>query len=42
MSAAMDSSGFALSVLGILPIQEVWEVYARLGMYFGDTEATFR
>lgn len=36
-----DSSGFALSVLGILPIQEVWEVYARLGMYFGDTEADF-
>lgn len=35
----IDSSGFALSVLGILPIQEVWEVYARLGMYFGDTEA---
>jgi opacity protein-like surface antigen len=38
---SMDSSGFALSVLGILPIQEVWEVYARLGMYFGDTEADF-
>jgi len=36
---SMDSSGFALSVLGILPIQEVWEVYARLGMYFGDTDA---
>jgi OOP family OmpA-OmpF porin len=35
----IDSSGFALSVLGILPIAEVWEVYARLGMYFGDTEA---
>jgi opacity protein-like surface antigen len=27
-------------VLGILPFAEVWEVYARLGMYFGDTEAT--
>jgi OOP family OmpA-OmpF porin len=40
LSAKVDSSGFALSVLGILPIQEVWEVYARLGMYFGDTEAT--
>lgn len=37
---SVDSSGFALSVLGILPIQEVWEVYARLGMYFGDTEAS--
>jgi opacity protein-like surface antigen len=41
LSSKVDSSGFALSVLGILPIQEVWEVYARLGMYFGDTEATF-
>lgn len=39
VSTSMDSSGFALSVLGILPIQEVWEVHARLGMYFGDTEA---
>jgi opacity protein-like surface antigen len=39
ISTSMDSSGFALSVLGILPIQEVWEVYARLGMYFGDTGA---
>ncbi len=35
----LDSSGFTLSVLGILPFAEVWEVYARLGMYFGDTEA---
>ena len=42
VDASFDSSGFALSVLGILPIQEVWEVYARLGMYFGDTEADFR
>jgi opacity protein-like surface antigen len=41
VDATIDSSGFALSVLGILPIQEVWEVYARLGMYFGDTEADF-
>lgn len=40
LSAKNDSSGFALSVLGILPIQEVWELYARLGMYFGDTKAT--
>jgi opacity protein-like surface antigen len=39
VSTSINSSGFALSVLGILPIQEVWEVYARLGMYFGDTEA---
>ena len=41
VSTSINSSGFALSVLGILPIQEVWEVYARLGMYFGDTEAEF-
>jgi OOP family OmpA-OmpF porin len=39
IAITQDSSGFALSALGILPIQEVWEVYARLGMYFGDTEA---
>jgi OOP family OmpA-OmpF porin len=36
---SIDSSGFALSVLGIVPIAEVWEIYARVGMYFGDTEA---
>jgi len=41
LDIGIDSSGFALSVLGILPIQEVWEVYARLGMYFGDTDADF-
>jgi OOP family OmpA-OmpF porin len=41
IDATIDSSGFALSVLGILPIQDVWEVYARLGMYFGDTDADF-
>jgi len=36
---SIDSSGFTLSVLGIVPIAEVWEIYARVGMYFGDTEA---
>jgi OOP family OmpA-OmpF porin len=41
LDIGIDSSGFALSVLGILPIQEVWEVYARLGMYFGDTDLDF-
>lgn len=39
VNASIDSSGFGLSVLGILPI-ESWELFARLGMYFGDTEAT--
>lgn len=39
LDVSVDSSGFGLSVLGILPIKEVWDVYARLGMYFGDTEA---
>lgn len=38
--AKVNSSGFGLSVLGILPIQETWEVFARLGVYFGDTEAS--
>ena len=38
LGLTVDSSGFALSVLGILPVAEVWEFYARLGMYFGDTE----
>jgi OOP family OmpA-OmpF porin len=37
VDASIDSSGFGLSVLGILPI-EAWELYARVGMYFGDTE----
>lgn len=41
LDTSIDSSGFGLSVLGILPIQEVWEVFARLGMYFGDTDADF-
>lgn len=41
ISTSINSSGFGLSVLGILPIQEAWEVFARVGMYFGDTEADF-
>ena len=40
-NASVGSSGFGLSVLGILPVAEVWEFYARLGMYFGDTDADF-
>jgi len=31
-------SGPALSLVGILPFDGPWEVYARAGMVFGDTE----
>jgi OmpA-OmpF porin, OOP family len=34
----ISSSGFALSGLGILPIGESFEAYARLGVYFGDAD----
>jgi opacity protein-like surface antigen len=35
-----DSSGPALSVLGILPLPRNWEVYARAGVYFSNTDVT--
>jgi len=37
----ISSSGFALSGLGILPIGESFEAFARLGFYFGDTDIDF-
>jgi outer membrane protein OmpA-like peptidoglycan-associated protein len=33
-----ESSGFALSVLPMLPLGDAWNIYARLGYYFGDNE----
>jgi len=35
-----ESSGPALSVLGILPLPRNWEVYARAGLYFSNTDVT--
>jgi hypothetical protein len=37
-----ESSGPALSVLGILPLPRNWEVYARAGLYFSNTDVTAR
>ena len=37
-----ESSGPALSVLGILPLPHNWEVYARAGLYFSNTDVTAR
>jgi OmpA-OmpF porin, OOP family len=34
----ISSSGFALSGLGILPIGESFEAFARLGVYYADTD----
>jgi OmpA-OmpF porin, OOP family len=36
----LDTSGPAASALGILPITDSWEVYARAGVLFADMEAT--
>jgi opacity protein-like surface antigen len=36
----LATSGPAASALGILPITESWEVYARAGVLFADMEAT--
>jgi opacity protein-like surface antigen len=35
-----ESSGPALSVLGILPLPRNWQVYARAGVYFSNTDVT--
>jgi len=35
-----ESKGPTLSVLGILPFADVWDVYARLGMFFADTKVS--
>jgi OOP family OmpA-OmpF porin len=37
-----DSKGPTLSVLGILPFADVWDVYARLGVFFADTKANIK
>lgn len=37
-----ESSGPALSVLGILPLPRNWEVYARAGVYFSSTDVNAR
>ena len=33
-----ESSGFAVSVLPMLPLGNAWNIYARLGYYFGDNK----
>jgi len=33
-----ESKGAALSVLGMYPFMDVWNVYARLGVFFADTK----
>ena len=38
ISGDISSSGFALSALGILPIGESFEAFARLGVYYADTD----
>jgi opacity protein-like surface antigen len=36
----VDSSGFSVSGLGILPVWDTgWDVYGRVGMYFGSNDA---
>jgi len=37
-----ESSGPALSMLGVLPLPRNWEVYARAGVYFSSTDVTAR
>lgn len=37
-----ESKGPTVSVLGILPFADVWDVYGRLGAYFADTKITAR
>jgi opacity protein-like surface antigen len=36
----LETSGPAVSALGILPITDSWEAYARAGVLFADMEAT--
>lgn len=40
--ATTESSGPALSALGILPFMKGWEVHARAGVYFSSNDATAR
>jgi OmpA-OmpF porin, OOP family len=37
-----SASGWPLSVLGIYPIDDAWEVFARAGVYFGSTDTKAR
>lgn len=37
-----ESKGPALSVLGILPFMDAWDVYARVGVFFADTKVTVK
>ena len=38
-AATMDSTGFAVSALGMLPIGgSGWDVYGRVGVYFGSND----
>lgn len=37
-----ESSGPAVSVLGILPLMHGWEVYGRAGVYFANSDASGR
>ena len=39
-NADLESSGWALSVLPMLPIGESWDLFARLGYFWGDNDLT--
>ena len=40
VNAETDATGIAASALGIWPISQSWELYARLGVIFADTTLT--
>lgn len=41
IAGTMDSSGFAVSALGMVPLGgSGWDVFGRLGMYFGSNDIT--
>jgi hypothetical protein len=40
LSANSNTAGFALSALGILPLNYRWELYARAGVLFASNEIT--
>jgi opacity protein-like surface antigen len=41
-SATIDSAGPTLSALGILPFGKGWEVYGRVGGYYGSNDTELR
>ena len=41
-NAQFESTGWALSGLPMLPIGDAWNLYARLGVYWGDNELSGR